>query len=101
RPLAHPADPRAAVAQRQDDRVVGEAGLDVGGAPELAAPDRQLDHVRVLAALVEVREVLPRDLDVRRRGVDAELLGEPGAYEDGVVPAYLGDRVRALLQPAV
>ena len=102
RPLAHPADLRPPVAQRDNDRVIGEARLDVGGPDQLPAVHRQLDDVRILPALVEGREVLPGHLlKAVGRAVDPELLREPGAHEDRIVPADLRDRIRALLEPAV
>ena len=52
-------------------------------------------------ALLEVGVLLAGDLEKRAGRIDTEVLGKLRADEDGVIPRDLGDRIGALLQPAV
>ena len=100
-PLPHMARRGAAVAECDDERVIRKAGLDVDRAADLAATDGDLEDAGVFLADLKVVFLDARHLQRRTLGVDAELLAELRADENGVVPGNLRDRVRALLQPAV
>src|SRR5690606_8801886 len=99
--LTHASGDGAAVAEREHDGVVGEARLDVQGTADGDAVDGDLADEGDLRAAIELGGFLAGDLDQRALGIDAEFLAETGADEDGVVPSDLGDRVGALLEPAV
>ena len=100
--VADPAGLRAAVAERQDDGVIGQSGLDLQRAADGAAAE--LDLADMAPAPGRCPNRRPR---ARHRqqpvepGKDAQFLRQARRNEDGVVPREPRDRIGALLQPAV
>ncbi len=99
--LAHATGNGAAIAEGDGDGPVGEARLDVQGTADGATVDRDLAEEGFFATLAVGGVFLAGDLDERTAGLDAELRGEAGRDEDGVVPGDLGHRLGAFLEPAV
>ena len=89
-PLPTERDLVAAVAA--DDDVVGAGGdvVDVAGRPR--ARDVRLDHVRVLADLVQVHNAVVAEDDVRAAALGVDVVGADAA-QDHVVAGVRGDVV--------
>ena len=92
---------RAAVAQREDDGVGGQTGLDMDRPLDGAARQAHPTDRSHLFAEFEISTLGARHLDQGARRHNAQRGSQARRDEDGIIPCEPGHRVGAFLQPTV